>query len=39
MEPVKLIGGNIEPPKGPGLGFDINENMIKKCTTGILTIG
>jgi L-alanine-DL-glutamate epimerase-like enolase superfamily enzyme len=38
-EPVKLEGGYIAPPKGPGLGFELNEAMIKKYTTGIITLG
>jgi L-alanine-DL-glutamate epimerase-like enolase superfamily enzyme len=37
-EPVKLEGGYIAPPKGPGLGFELNEAMIKKYTTGIITV-
>jgi L-alanine-DL-glutamate epimerase-like enolase superfamily enzyme len=35
---VKLEGGYIAPPKGPGLGFELNEAMIKKYTTGIITV-
>jgi L-alanine-DL-glutamate epimerase-like enolase superfamily enzyme len=38
-EPVKLDGGYIAPPKGPGLGFELNEAVIKKSTTGIITVG
>jgi len=38
-EPLKLEGGYISPPKGPGLGFELNEAMIKKYTTGIITVG
>jgi len=37
-EPVKLEGGYISAPKGPGLGFELNEAMIKKYTTGIITV-
>lgn len=37
-EPVKLENGYIEPPKGPGLGFELNESVIKKYTTGVITI-
>ena len=37
--PVKLEKGFIEPPKGPGLGFELNEAAIKKYTTGIVTVG
>lgn len=38
-EPVKLEKGYIESPKGPGLGFELNEAAIKKYTTGIVTVG
>jgi O-succinylbenzoate synthase len=38
-EPVKLENGYIAPPRGPGLGFELNEVTIKKYTTGIITIG
>jgi L-Ala-D/L-Glu epimerase len=38
-EPVKLEGGYIAPPKGPGLGFELDEAHVKKYTTGIITIG
>lgn len=37
-EPVKLDNGYIEPPKGPGLGFELNEEVIKKYSKGIMTI-
>jgi len=37
--PVKLEKGFIEAPKGPGLGFELNETAIKKYTTGIITVG
>ena len=37
-EPVKLESGYISAPKGPGLGFELNEAMIKKYTTGIITV-
>ncbi len=36
---VILEGGYIEAPKGPGLGFDLNELLIKKSTPGIITVG
>jgi L-alanine-DL-glutamate epimerase-like enolase superfamily enzyme len=37
-EPVKLDGGYIASPKGPGLGFEIDETRIKKYTTGIIQV-
>jgi muconate cycloisomerase len=38
-EPVKLEGGYIAPPKGPGLGLELDEAHVKKYTTGIITVG
>jgi muconate cycloisomerase len=38
-EPVKLENGYIAPPKGPGLGFELDEARVKKYTTGIITVG
>jgi len=38
-EPVRLEGGYIAPPKGPGLGFELDEAHVKKYTTGVITVG
>jgi L-alanine-DL-glutamate epimerase-like enolase superfamily enzyme len=36
--PLKSDVATLEPPKGPGLGVELDEAKIKKYTTGIITI-